>query len=218
MIRLHNCKQTRAMKVHWLLGEIGVPFESHIWPFDRTLRQSEFLQLSPAGRVPSLEDGELTMHESGAIVEYLCERFPDSGLGRPPGHPERPNWLIWLHFSETIAQHLANLTQHHIFLREAWMRSPTVMRLERMRLEKTLGVVETTLERQDCLLASGFSAVDCCIGYCVYVARYFTCLDGFPNTRGYHERNSERPAFRATLPAPGEARLYEQDFYPVPDA
>ena len=81
MIRLHHCKQTRSMRVHWLLGEIGVPFESRVWPFDRTLRQDEYLQLSPAGRVPSLEDGDLTMYESGAIVEYLCERFriPDSG-------------------------------------------------------------------------------------------------------------------------------------------
>ena len=216
MIRLHNCKQTRSMKVHWLLGEIGVPFECRVWPFDRTLRQNEYLLLSPAGRVPSIEDGELTMYESGAIVEYLCERFPDSGLGRPPGHPERPRWLMWLHFSETIAQHLANLTQHHIFLRADWMRSPTVMRLERMRLEKTLGVVETALDGQDYLLASDFSAVDCCIGYCVYVSQFFTRLDGFPRTREYFGRISERPAFKATLPGPGEARLYEKDFYPEP--
>ena len=84
------------------------------------------------------------------------------------------------------------------------MRSPTVMRLERMRLEKTLGVVETALDGQDYLLASGFSAVDCSIGYCVYVARFFTNLDRFPRTREYFERIAERAAFQATLPVPGK--------------
>ena len=204
------------MKVHWLLGEMDIPFECKIWSLDKSLRQGDYLKLSPAGRVPALEDGDLTMYESGAIVEYLCERFPESGLWRPPGDPERPEWLMWLHFSETIAQHLANLTQHHIFLRDDSMRSPTVMRLERMRLDKTLGVVEKALDGRDYLLASGFSAVDCCIGYCVYVAGFFTTFERLPAVEAYRCRIGKRPAFKDTLPKPGESRLYMRDFYPAP--
>lgn len=205
------------MRVLWLLGEMGVPFECQVWPFDRTLRSADYMRRSPAGRVPSIEDGGLTLFESGAIVEYLCERYPESGLGRLTGDSERWQWLMWIHYAETVGQHLANLTQHHIFLREDWMRSPTFMRLEKLRLDKTLGALESTLDTRDWLLASGFSAADCCVGYCVYVASFFTDLHRFPNVKAYRGRMFDRTAFRASIPGPGDERLYRKEHYPVPD-
>ncbi len=206
------------MRVYWLLVEMGLDFECVLRPFDRSLREPGYAEVSPAGRVPALEDGEVVLFESGAIVEYLCERYPEAGFGRLPGDPERWAWLTWLHFAETIAQHLANLTQQHIMLREDWMRSPTLMKLERLRLEKTLQVLETALDGRQYLLASGFCAVDACIGYCTYVAKHFTHLDRLPNTHAYFRRLSSRPAFRAALPPAGAQRLYTRDFYPTPDA
>jgi glutathione S-transferase len=94
----------------------GVEFEVVEWPFDRTLRSPEYLALNPAGRVPALELDGRTIWETGAITEVLCERFPETGMGRAPGDPERIDWLIWVHFAETLSQHIATLTQQHIVL------------------------------------------------------------------------------------------------------
>ncbi|MEM9756240.1 MAG: glutathione S-transferase N-terminal domain-containing protein, partial [Pseudomonadota bacterium] len=136
LIRLHHVPESRSMRIFWLLTELGVPFDLRVWPFDRTLRSAQYLALNPAGRVPALElDGE-RLFESGALIEILCERFPAAGLGRAPGDPERSQWLIWVHFAETISQHAAALTQQHIALREDAMRSPTVMKLEAARIGK----------------------------------------------------------------------------------
>jgi glutathione S-transferase len=217
MITLHHAPQTRSMRVLWLLNELGVAFQVVEHAFDKTLRAPEFLSLSPAGRVPALEIEGERMFESGAMMEYLCERFPEAGLGRLPGEMDRMAWLVWLHFAETISQHVAALTQQHIVLYEDALRSPVVMKLEAARLQKCYAAIEarlsTPVENRDYLLTSGFSACDIAVGQAVYMARHFARLDGFPETAQWYARITERPGFRAALPEAGAARLYERDFY-----
>jgi glutathione S-transferase len=207
------------MRTLWLLHEIGLPFELRTYPFDRTLRSPECLSLSPAGRVPALEiDGE-RMFETGAIAEYLCERFPEAGLGRAPGEPDRMAWLVWMHFAETVSVHVANLTQQHIMLYDDAMRSPTIMKLEAARLRKCYAAIEgrlsTPVENRDYLLTSGFSAADICVGQAVYMGRHFATLDDFPETAAWYERITARPGFAAALPDGEGERLYTQPFYPA---
>ena len=212
-IRLHHHPETRSQRTHWLLHELGLPFEVVERPFDRSLRDPAYLALSPAGRLPALEiDGE-TLIETGAIAEVLCERFSPDGLGRPPSHPERAEWLVWVHFAETVSQHAAALTQQHVALREDWMRSPTVMKLEARRLEKCYAAIEGRLaDGRDHLLRSGFTAADVGLGQAVHMARHFARLDAFPAVAAWHGRITARPAFLASLPE-GGARLYDREFY-----
>lgn len=218
MIRLHHAPQARSFRTLWLLEEMALDYQLEIKNFlDKSMRSPEFLALSPAGRVPALEIDGRVLFESGAITEYLVETRPDCGLGRAPGDEERAEWLEWLHFAETIGQHLANLTQHHIALREDWMRSPTVMRLEAKRLEKVLEVVERVVERHDFLLPSGFSAVDTNLGYGVMVARRFVPPTLLPAVDAYYARLSARPAFIRALERDGPALIYTRDFYEAPD-
>lgn len=218
MIRLHHCHQTRSMRVLWLLHELGLEFDVVVYPFDKTLRSDRFLSLNPAGRVPALQiDGEV-MWESLAIMEYLCERYPDRGLGREAGSLDRPDWLTWLHFAETVSQHSAALTQQHVALYDDAMRSPIVMRLEAKRLEKCFAAIDgrlsTPVENRDTLLTSGFSATDIAVGQAVYMARHFVALDAFPSMAEWYARLTARPAFKASLPPEGAELLYKRDFYP----
>ncbi|WP_299826922.1 glutathione S-transferase family protein [uncultured Roseobacter sp.] len=215
MITLHHCPQTRSMRTLWLLHELDVPFQVQSYPFDRTLRSPEFLNLSPAGRVPALDiDGE-HMFETGAITQYLCERFSPDGLGRSPGSFDRMSWLVWLHFAETISQHAAALTQQHVAVYEDHMRSPVVMKLEAARVRKCYAAIEAGLstprENRDYLLTSGFSAADISVGQAVYMARHFATLDDFPATAAWYARITAREGFQAALPA-GDG-IYAQDFY-----
>jgi glutathione S-transferase len=216
MIRLHHCHQSRSMRVLWLLNEIGAEFELVVHPFDQTLQEPEYRALHPAGRVPALElDGDV-IWESGAMLEIICERFPEAGMGRMPGDLDRADWLMWVHFAETISQHVATLTQQHIMLYDDSMRSPVVMKIEAKRIAKCYGAIEarlsTPVENRDYLLTSGFSAADIAVGQAVYMARHFAALDGFPEVAKWYERITARPAFRAALPPEGAA-LYTRDFY-----
>ncbi|PJE28426.1 Dichloromethane dehalogenase [Pseudooceanicola marinus] len=218
MITLHHCAGSRSMRVLWLLYELGVPFEMSIRPFDASLRQPDYLSLSPAGRVPALEmDGE-TYFESLAIMEILCERFPERGLGRSAGDLDRPDWLVWLHFAETISQHCAALTQQHLVLHEDWMRSPTIMKIEVARLKKCFAAIEgrlsTLVENRDYLLTSGFSAADIAVGQAVWIALHFTDMEGFPEMAAWYERITDRPSFANARPDPGTG-VYAQEFYPA---
>lgn len=213
MITLHHCHQTRSMRSLWLLHELGVDFDLVIHPFDKSLRSVEYLSLNPVGRVPALEMDGQTIWESGAIAQVLVEKYPEGGLGRAPDDRERGEWLIWLHFAETISQHSAALTQQHIALYDPSMRSPIITRLEAKRLKKCYGALEQRLDGRDYLLGGGYSAADIGVGQAVYMALHFARLDDYPNSRAWYERITARPAFKASLPPDGVVLLWEQDFY-----
>lgn len=214
MIRLHHVPQSRSFRILWLLEELGLSFEvvEHSF-FDKSLRGADYLAISPAGRVPALEIDGRALFESGAITQYLCET-----RGALQGaKAERPDWLEWLHFAETIASHVANLTQQHVVLREDWMRSPTVMRLEAARLLKTLEVVERGLS-DEFILPSGFSAVDVAVSYGAMIGQRFVRLDALPRVSGWVARLADRAAFRRALARDGKSQIYAREFYPAPEA
>lgn len=214
MLTLYHCNGSRSMRSLWLLHEMGIEFELKELPFSMEgLRTPEYLSVSPLGRVPCLVDGDVSVFESGAIAQYLGEHYdPESKLHRPAGHAERTEWLIWLHYAETMAVHGASLVQQKVFIAKE-DRSPVVQKLESRRLEKALEVVDRQLADRDYLLKSGFSTVDTNVGYSVHLAKGFVSLDPFANVVKYYERLSARPAFKkaaASVPldeqAPAETK------------
>jgi glutathione S-transferase len=188
------------MRSLWLLNELRIPFELLEMPFDLSvMRSPDYLAVHPLGRVPCLVDGDFRLFESGAIAEFLCERFPESGLGRLGKDPERYEWLQWIHYSETMAVHAASLVQQRFFIAAA-DRSAVVAKLEGRRLEKAVQVLEPRLNDRDCLLRSGFSAADIGVGYSLHLADRLIDLAKFPNVTRYLEALRARSAFRASLP------------------
>jgi glutathione S-transferase len=193
------------MRSLWLLHELQIPFELVEMPFDlKVMRSAEYLSVHPLGRVPCLVDGDFRLFESGAIAEYLCERYPEAGLGRLAGDSERYEWLQWLHYGETIAVHAASLVQQRYFIAPA-ERSAVIAKLEGRRLEKAVQVLETELTDRDFLLRTGFSAADIGVGYSVHLASRLIALAQFAGVSRYLERLRARPAFKASLPE-GSAR------------
>jgi glutathione S-transferase len=200
VLKLYHCAETRSMRSLWLLNELRIPFELIDMPFDLSVTRSpDYLAVHPLGRVPCLVDGDFRLFESGAIAEYLCERFPESGLGRLTGHAERYEWLQWIHYSETMAVHAASLVQQRFFIAAA-DRSAVIAGLEGRRLEKAVQVLEPRLIDGDYLLRSGFSAADIGVGYSLHLGDRLIDLAKFPNVTRYLERLRARPAFRASLP------------------
>ena len=193
--------------------EAGLPHEVALVNFfDKSMRSPEFLAISPAGRVPAVEIDGQVMFESGAILEYLAEtRAPQ--FNRPAGHPDRICYLEWLHFGETAAVHLANLTQQHIVLREAHMRSETVMRLEAKRLEKCL--IAAARARKGEGVCGAFSAADVALGYAVLIGQYFLRYQD-PALVDWLAALKARPALQAARVEDGPVQIYTRDFYEAP--
>lgn len=218
MIRLHHVPFSRSFRVLWLLEELGLAFE--IVPYDirdGSLRGA-FQELSPAGRVPALEIDGQVLFESGAIHEYLCETYPQAGLGRSPGTPQRARYLESLHFAETMAGCIEQLNIQHVFLRDPAQASPTVIKLMTARLAGTLRAMERMLAGQVFLLEDGFSAADTMMGFNLFAAPYFVRLDAYPGLTAYRERIAARPAYGRARARDGAQRFYTRDFYPVPDS
>lgn len=216
MIVLHHCHQTRSMRVLWCLAELEVPYQLRVRAFDHALGEAEYLTLNPAGRVPALElDGEVYW-ESGACLEILTERFPERGLGRPPGDIDRPDYLVWLHFAETLTAHTASLMRQHLSLPPE-ARSKPVIEIETSRLAQCYAAIEgrlsTPVENRDYLLTSGFSAADIAVGQAVYMARHFVPLAEGSEAARWFARITERPSFAEALPPEGSELVFQRPFY-----
>jgi glutathione S-transferase len=200
-MKLYHCAETRSMRILWLLEELGVPYELVDMPFDhKVLRAPDYLAVHPLGRVPAIVDGDLSLFESGAITEYLCEKYdPKNKMNRPLGHADRYQWLKWIHFAETVIIPCQNMVQQYIFVPPE-QRSEIVIYFETRRLGKCLDAMETILKGQDYLLPSGFSAADTSVGFSIYFSTAFVTLDQHPLVKAYYERLTARPGFRKAMP------------------
>ena len=210
-IILHHCHEARSMRSLWLLNELGLEFELVIHPFDR-LRTEEYLDIHPLGRVPTIQIDGMTLFESGAICQYLCEKYSPDVLGRTPGHPERASWLQWLHYSETMAVHGAALVQQFVVLQDEALRSPIIQKLESRRLQKALEVLDQQFNNSDYLLQTGFSAVDIAVGYSVHLAQNFLPLSDYANVDKYYNILCQRDAFQKSMPeANAQLKIFNKD-------
>ena len=99
MLTLYHNPQSRSTTVHYMLHEIGVPFD--IVPIDLKAgeqKSAEFLKTNPMGKIPVLTDGDRIITETPAIVAYLADRYPDAGLAPAIDDPDRAAYLRWLFF------------------------------------------------------------------------------------------------------------------------
>jgi len=199
MLTLYYAPRTRAVRVRWLLEELELP---------HTLRRVAFVppsggffsQSTPLGKLPVIEDGDVTIGESGAIVEYVIERYGGGRLAPPLGSPARGRYLHWLHFAEgTLSVPLSTILWHTFYKGDA-AEVPTVVEDARARAHTTLGIVERALEGREHLADPGFSGADIMMAFTLTAARVFGVLDErCPNLNAYLARLEARPAFqRAT--------------------
>jgi glutathione S-transferase len=105
VIVVHHLENSRSQRILWLLEELGVPYE-----VKRYARNPETMLAPPAlravhplGKSPVVTDEGRTVAESGAIIEYLVERYGNGRLIPPPGTPERLRYTYWMHYAEGSA-------------------------------------------------------------------------------------------------------------------
>jgi glutathione S-transferase len=202
VLKLHFAPRTRAVRILWLLEELGLPHELVRYDFVPTAN-SFFAQGTPTGKFPTLEDGALVMSESGAIVEYLLEKYGGGRLTPPSGTPERARFLQWLHFAESTAYPPLGIVVWLTVYRKDAEQHPEIVRDARSRARAGLEVVERALaDGGPYLLGAEFSAADIMMGFTVAAAAALGCLDeSLHGLKAYLARLAGRPAFQKAVSA-----------------
>lgn len=199
MIKLYHAPLSRSVRVLWLLEELGLPYELHAAPLEPP-GPRPFAQKTPTGKVPTIEDDGVTIFESGAIVEYLLEKYGSQGLAPPVGSPLRGPFLQWVHFADATAfTGLGNIAWHTRFKEDAESVADALADY-RGWAEASLDALERTLRDRDFLLGAEFSAADVMVGYTVLVAKALGLVgEQHRSVDAYLARLTARPALRRAL-------------------
>jgi glutathione S-transferase len=199
MIKLYFAPRTRSLRILWLLEELGLPYELERIDFERTSDRF-FVQKTPTGKLPTLEDGDVLMCESGAIVEYLLERYGEGRLAPQPGAPERARFLQWLHFAESTAFPPLGIVVWLTQYRDDSEGYGTIIKDARARACAGFEYLEKEFGSGPYLLGDAFSAADVMMGFTLVAARLLGLLDErFPSLTGYVDRLAARPAYQKAL-------------------
>lgn len=202
MITIYHVPNTRSIRVIWLCEELGLPSEIVPIDFSPAYRASpEWRRLNPVGKVPAMRDGDFSMFESGAMVEYLLERYGQGRLRPAPGTHDSARYLQWSWFAEaTFARPLGDIAQH-TFIKPEAQRIAAVVEDATARTVTCLDAVEAAVPGGRFLLDDTFTAADIMMGYPVFLARRFKVLtrDHYPNVNAYLDRLEQRPGYRKAM-------------------
>ena len=102
MLTVHHLNNSRSQRVLWLLEELGVPYEIHKYERDpkTMMAPPELEKIHPLGKSPVVTDDGLVIAESGAILEYIVDKYGQGRLAPKPGTPEHVRYRYYLHYAE----------------------------------------------------------------------------------------------------------------------
>ena len=201
MLRIHHLGHSQSERIVWLCEELDLPYELQHYTRDPVtiLSPPELRALHPLGAAPVIEDGELMLAESAAIVEYIIVKHGGGRLKHGPGHPDYADFLYWFHFSNgNLQPALVRL----VFLRRAELGADhPVQAALRGRLERVLALVETRLGAAPYLAGREFTAADIMSVFSLTTMRLFQPIDlaPYPGIRAWLRRIGERPAYRRAM-------------------
>jgi glutathione S-transferase len=221
MIVVHHLNNSRSQRVLWLLEELGVPYEVKRYERDAEtmLAPPSLRAVHPLGKSPVLSDGERTVAESGAIVEYLIDRYGNGRLAPPPGTPERQRYTYWLHYAEGSA--MPPLLLKLVFDRVESAPMPFFVRpiaraiagkakssFIEPQIQLHLDYIEGELGKSTWFAGNELTGADIQMSFPLEAATARAGLDGKrPKTAAFLERVHARPAYKRALEKGGPYEL-----------
>ena len=199
MMKLYGAPPTRALRVIWLLNELGLEYE--MLPVDVLQgenRQQDFLTLNPAGKLPVLVDGSLVLTESAAIQLYLADKNPQAGF-IPEAVEDRAQMYRWIFFLVTeIEQPLWRIARHSFVYPEE-KRLPQDVSLARQECVEMVAVLERHMRKREFMVGDRLSVADFNAAYILDWANEEKMLDGAPRLREYLRSMYARPTAPPTI-------------------
>ena len=200
MLKVHFAPNSRAGRIIWLLEELELPYEVNNMAFHpKDLKSDEHRKRHPLGRIPVLDDGDIRIYESGAIIEYVLERHKNGGLKPKVNSDEFPQYLQWFHYCEGMVMPPINTIVVQTILLPEDRRDETVLKQAKNLLTKALIPVDESLHDKEFLIGK-FSAADLMLGHSCFMANRLGCVgEDMSNIKAYVERIKARPAFAKAI-------------------
>lgn len=188
-LKLYHAAPSRSSVVHWMLEEVGEPFEIEMVSIqDGANKRPEFLQLNPLGKVPVLAHGDVVISEVAAICCYLADAFPAAGLAPTIDDPSRGTYLKWMFFGPSVFEPAVLERTFGVSFDDR--RGQTGWG----RLDDVLDVIDAGLAPGPYLLGNQFTAADVVIGSGLGWTLMFDMIPMRPSFQAYVERLDQRPA------------------------
>lgn len=221
MLIVHHLENSRSQRVLWLLEELGLEYEVKRYQRDpeTMLAPPELKKVHPLGKSPVIEDEGNIVAESGAIIEYLLDRYGQGRLRPQAGTPERLRFTYWLHYAEGSA--MPPLLLSLVFLKMPKAPMPFFLRpvvkgvadkvmkgFVNPQLRLHLDYMEAELGKSTWFAGDEFTAVDIQMSFPVEAAATRSDLVAQrPNLKAYLERIHARPAYQRALEKGGPFKL-----------
>jgi len=213
MVVVHHLENSRSQRVLWLLEELAVPYEVKRYERNREtmLAPPQLLAVHPLGKSPVIVDGGVTVAESGAIIEYLVDKYGDGRLIPPTGTPERLRYTYWMHYAEGSA--MPPMLLKLVFSRVASSPAPWPISVIARRIaatvdkafigpnvQRNLDFMNSELATRTWFAGDEFTAADVQMSFPVEVAAARAGLDATrPQLFGYLQRIHARDAYKRAL-------------------
>ena len=221
MIIVHHLNNARSQRILWLLEELGLPYEIKHYQRDQEtmLAPPELLKIHPLGKSPVITDEGLTIAESGAIIEYLVERYGDGRLRPPVGTLGHIRYIYWMHYAEGSA--MPPLVMKLVFDRietapMPFFVKPVARAIARKvkdsfilpQVVRHLDYMESELAQADWFAADDFSAADIQVSFPLEAAAARAGLNqSRPRLMDFLARIHARPAYIRALVRGGAFEL-----------
>jgi glutathione S-transferase len=204
MTTVYSAPNTRAIRVIWVLEEIGAKAEIKSMPYPPRQHAPDYFAVNPTGMVPLLIDGEVRLSESMAICDYLATKH-GSPLVVPANDAERPQFLQWLWYGEsTLMTPLSRLNivrqVERRFERKGGPEVDAIIAGARDHVAERLKMLEQRLEGRDFLAAGRLTLADISVSYPLHLVGMLGVDDLLgPRSAAYRERLRARPAHQRAI-------------------
>ena len=200
MLKVHFAPNSRAGRIIWILEELNLPYEVNRMDFHpKDLKSDEHRSRHPLGRIPVLDDGDVRIYESGAIVEYILERHKNGNLKPEVSSEKYPEYLQWFHYCEGMVMPSINTIIVQTLLLSEDRRDENVLNQAKRLLSKSLEPVNQSLAEGEYLIGD-FSAADIMLGHACFMSNRLGCVnEEMLNMKSYVENINKRPAFQIAI-------------------
>lgn len=221
MIVVHHLNNSRSQRILWLLEELGLAYEIVNYQRDpKTMLAPPALRaIHPLGKSPVITDGENVVAESGAIIEYLIERYGHGALIPAAGSPDKLRYTYFLHYAEGSA--MTPLLMKLVFDRVETSPMPFFVKpiargiaqkvkstYVQPQINQHLAYLEAELAKRPWFAGSEFSGADIQVSFVLEAASARGGLDAtYPNLAGFLTRIHARPAYQRALQRGGPYAL-----------
>ena len=204
MITIYHLETSRSERIVWLMEELGLEYTLERFPRELTAAAPAPLKaIHGLGKAPVIRDGNTVLAESGAIVEYIVNRYGAGRLAPTPDAPAYPRYLYWLHFAEGSLMSLMLISLVLSRIPEAGASAVTTRIAERVK--QMLAFVDADLGDGPWFAGETFTAADVMMTFPFTTMRHFLDVDTSPyaNIVAYLQRIESRPAYRQAMAIAG---------------